>query len=67
MKNKKNWEKLVMRIEKITLDCHLNSISQKEARDEILELLKSEREELLERIKLEADLIVFLVQGIGVL
>ena len=57
MKNKKekleNWEKLVMRIEKITLDCHLNSISQEEARDEILELLKSEKEELLEKIKLE--------------
>ena len=48
-----NWEKLVMRIEKITLDCHLNSISQEEARDEILELLKSEREELLERIEAE--------------
>jgi len=47
MKNKnqkENWEKLVMRIEKITLDCHLNSISQEEARDEILELSKSERE-----------------------
>ena len=30
MKNKnqkENWEKLVMRIEKITLDCYLNSIS----------------------------------------
>ena len=47
MKNKnpkENWEKLVMRIEKITLDCHLNSISQEEARDEILEFLQSERE-----------------------
>ena len=48
-----NWEQLVMRIEKITLDCHLNSISQEEARDEILELLKSEKTKLLEKIKLE--------------
>ena len=51
MKNKnqtkENWEKLIMRIEKVTLDCYLNSISQEEARDEILELLKSEREKWL--------------------
>ena len=44
---KENWEKLVMRIEKITLDCYLNSISQEEARDKILELLKFEREKWL--------------------
>ena len=54
-----NWEQLVMRIEKITLDCHLNSISQEEARDEILELFKSGRENwlnlILERIKLNYD------------
>ena len=50
---KENWEKLVMRIEKITLDCYLNSISQEEARDKILEFLKSKREKLLEKIKLE--------------
>ena len=47
MKNKKqkieNWEQLVMRIEKVTLDCYLNSISQEEARDKILKLLKSEK------------------------
>jgi len=36
-----------MRIEKITLDCYLNSISQEEARDKILELLKFEREKWL--------------------
>ena len=48
---KENWEKLVMRIEKITLDCYLNSISQEEARDEILELFKSEKKKLLEKIE----------------
>ena len=54
MKNKnqkENWEQLVMRIEKITLDCYLNSISQEEARDEILELFKSEKKKLLEKIE----------------
>ena len=47
---KENWEKLVMRIEKITLDCYLNSISQEEARDKILELLKSEKEKARQEI-----------------
>jgi len=36
---KKKWENsILMEIERITLDCHLNSISQEEARNEIWSL-----------------------------
>lgn len=45
-KEKERWKKLVMIIEKITLDCYLNSISQNEARDKILALFAKRGKEI---------------------
>ena len=43
---------ILMEIEKITLDCHLNSISQEEARDEIWKLFHQILQRFIEETKI---------------
>ena len=53
IKEEKWKNPILMEIERITLDCHLNSISQEEARDEIWKLFRQTLQRFIEETKIE--------------